>query len=689
MNAISVPLAALTASILCRPRRLALLAIVYSATTAQAQPTTATAQVEEPTASRPRDVDPLMAMVIDAVQENESRYRNLETTTTLTTEYGANEYVYTKRVETSHVVRQDELIHYRGTTEFQRDNTPPFRFERWSAFDGERTRSVEAGNSANIHLGRYEASQVYPPHTWAMMPLWVNIPLSVYLQGTEAVAAHPKTRRVPRPAGTVYEMTKVECEYLGEKMLGDIRCHKIRCQRWSRLTSAPQTHILWLAPERNYLCVKVEAMYAESLRDRSLVEEFREIAPGLWLPSRIKFTTYAPRALPGNSPRADTTQFLNLDNVSVDPAKPTSFFRDIEIPAGIPVFTISAEGTMIGSPMHPTPAEMSSGTTLQEIIANVRLSEALFNHYDSTRSDTYRHGDEENSYLESNLIRTVSSKTTVRNLLTQGKFFREENAARGNERLATSSSQMIVAFDGNWRRQFNNDRFNDRPQLSASLQKGSAGRLSVDRPHLALLENFTDGPSLADYLAGVEAAPRSRGRRQAEYVGDDVINELVCHKLSVDQFAGQSPEPTLSSTIWLARDRNYLPVRHDSYRPARSAKLPDAVSLVLELREGRPGLWFPDRVAIMKLRNFEATGACENRVIVSWRRDQEISSLDLNPNPDPTLFSELNVPQGTDVVILDEQGDVVARRTQPQDGNITITEEEYQELLKNRPARRR
>jgi hypothetical protein len=167
------------------------------------------------------------------------------------------------------------------------------------------------------------------------------------------------------------------------------------------------------------------------------------------------------------------------------------------------------------------------------------------------------------------------------------------------------------------------------------------------------------------------------------------MSGLVCHKIRVNRTPNQSVEPDVSTVLWLARDRNYLPIRREIYTFYRSAKLPAGIAVVDQLREARPGVWFPVRAYRLNLRTVEGTGASENRIIVRIREDLQLAALDLDPKPEPTLFSEINVPQGTDVAILDEQGDVIARRPQPQDGNMSITDEEYQELLKNRPARRR
>ncbi|MEX2316450.1 MAG: hypothetical protein WD669_04810 [Pirellulales bacterium] len=174
--------------------------------------------------------DPLFAMIVEAVQENENRYRNLETVVTHETQRDPAIWSIPKTVETFHTVQQGELTCFRSEVP-QPDGGQP-RVERLSAFDGEQTRTIEYGNSANIHPFRYEPSQLFPRHSWALYQLHVNFPLSIYLQGTAALPTHPKVRRFPVERGSIYEFHKVECEYAGEELLDGLRCHKIRCRRW-------------------------------------------------------------------------------------------------------------------------------------------------------------------------------------------------------------------------------------------------------------------------------------------------------------------------------------------------------------------------------------------------------------------------------------------------------------------------
>ena len=46
-------------------------------------------------------------------------------------------------------------------------------------------------------------------------------------------------------------------------------------------------------------------------------------------------------------------------------------------------------------------------------------------------------------------------------------------------------------------------------------------------------------------------------------------------------------------SLWLARDRNLLPVRHEWHELRVSKTVPTGVFRVSELREIRPALWFP------------------------------------------------------------------------------------------------
>ena len=73
-------------------------------------------------------------------------------------------------LETRHVVLQGDRIFLRKDAHERVLATKAHR-EELSAYDGEQTRTVVAGNCVNIHLGRFEHPDIYPAHSLAAGPL--------------------------------------------------------------------------------------------------------------------------------------------------------------------------------------------------------------------------------------------------------------------------------------------------------------------------------------------------------------------------------------------------------------------------------------------------------------------------------------------------------------------------------------
>src|SRR5262249_11188832 len=140
--------------------------------------------------------------------------------------------------ETRRVVLQGDRVWFRGGSTTRAFNTDG-QWTEFSAYDGERTRSVIAGNCANVHLGRFEHPDVYPAHTVPLIHYQLNFPLSVYLSGTDAIHAHPKYGHFLRESGSVNEFTKVEARVEGEEVVEGLRCLKIRVNRWYYSNDTP------------------------------------------------------------------------------------------------------------------------------------------------------------------------------------------------------------------------------------------------------------------------------------------------------------------------------------------------------------------------------------------------------------------------------------------------------------------
>jgi hypothetical protein len=227
-----------------------------------------------------------------------------------------------------------------------------------------------------------------------MFHLDVNFPLSVYLQGTKALKKHPKVRRYLIEKGARYEFYKVECAFEKEEKVGELQCVKIRCKRWYYTKSPPAIQYLWLAPERNYLCVKAQTMSriagVDLPSNESQVGELREIAPKLCLPMRVSTKYYSYDALREKKLVVGLSRTQTVVKVVTTPQHLLSLFRDVKIPDGVSVFTIGADGRLTDSPSHPSESLEPGRTTLAEIIQHIGANEKLYENIEVSVKAAYR-----------------------------------------------------------------------------------------------------------------------------------------------------------------------------------------------------------------------------------------------------------------------------------------------------------
>ena len=139
--------------------------------------------------------------LIAALRAEEAKYRDVDYSLRLTTRNvdptTGKDRPEIQAQETRRVVLQGNLLWFRGESTTHLFDTV-FQRDELAAYDGEHTRTVYAGNSATIHVGRFEHADIYPPHTIPLCHYRVNFPLSVYLSGADAIYAYPKLAQLPR-----------------------------------------------------------------------------------------------------------------------------------------------------------------------------------------------------------------------------------------------------------------------------------------------------------------------------------------------------------------------------------------------------------------------------------------------------------------------------------------------------------
>src|SRR4051794_5579927 len=106
--------------------------------------------------------DNRLAAIIAAVEAEEAKFRDIEYWAQITArkvdpKVGDGGEMVSE--EKRHVVLQGERIHFRNNA-VRHFAAKKIEREEISAFDGEQTRTVATGNSANVHVGRFE----HPEH---------------------------------------------------------------------------------------------------------------------------------------------------------------------------------------------------------------------------------------------------------------------------------------------------------------------------------------------------------------------------------------------------------------------------------------------------------------------------------------------------------------------------------------------
>jgi peroxiredoxin len=661
--------------------------------------------------AQPKDAaaDERLHQVIEQVRLAEERYRNLETVVRITSQDEVNptdlndRKNVSKSDETSYLLQQGDLFLFKWREVQSFGAGEPTVTEQVAAFDGETTRCVIFGNCANVFAGRHEPPRLYPPHTWCLRTLWVNYPLSVYLQGTEAIKKHPKSFKSPVERGRVFEIAKVEVTYEGDEELDGLKCVKLQARHWNRekvtpqITEAPKVVQLWLARERAYLCAKVDITVGEgfqgTMRNETKVTEWTEIQPGLWLPKQIQTAHYVvPRN--GGDEVVRRREALVLEKASANVKVSPERFAEVKPPKGLPTYKIDRDGLLEDSAVKSAKAPAGDPRELDRLIAELKRQEERYQQYDISTTATYRAL--EGRKLGPGFITSIDE--AERTISLPGKLYCDHiQKSRGTAGfLGTSApgagsasgaasdtvSRTEASWDGEWIRSF--EWYADKSELPAEprsigLQKGGPKGLAAFRPHTAVFSDHRmRAQALSDFLTAEYWDDINKYRFLVEYVSEETVNGLRCAKLRLGSLFGDEKEPKHQFLfVWLARDRNYLAVRSQWVELGRSDLIPTGVAYVDDLREVVPGLWFPYHVVETACDTIGFDGTGSGQVLINWRRERQVESLNLEPDVPEELFTPA-ASSGTWVYVSNESGQHVGRFRHRGNGAPTVGEDKYQ-----------
>ena len=140
------------------------------------------------------------------------------------------------------------------------------------------------------------------------------------------------------------------------------------------------------------------------------------------------------------------------------------------------------------------------------------------------------------------------------------------------------------------------------------------------------------------------------------YICDEDVDLLSCSKIEIETWMkGEDRSKRSMRRIWLAHDRNYLPLRSISYAYSHSKIHPVEECRVVRFSEILKDIWYPMEIQI---RSFDALSLEENKIILSHTKTIITNKVRLNPEYPKSFFRNIDIPKGVTVHIV-KNGDII------------------------------
>jgi hypothetical protein len=284
--------------------------------------------------------------LIENVRANEALYHKIEASTTESYELldpdAKHEGLVKTHSKSTRTVLQGSLLYFRKDQTYQLADGTTRPHNCRMGYDGEYTRRVEE-KLANLIHGPSTHCQLFRPHAWLFSSARVCFPLSVWLTGGKELQNHPN-------AGNYRDGWVQSAVYENEEEVEGLHTVKLRAETRGQTGKLITVRYVWLATDRNYLPVKSEARnvrWSDTLPvevDRAT--DFREIAPGVWLPFHRATVIYSEMKLSEGKMVLGNKTDVTLTMVNLEPNYDMSLFRDIPFPDGAHVYEYK-DGKMI------------------------------------------------------------------------------------------------------------------------------------------------------------------------------------------------------------------------------------------------------------------------------------------------------------------------------------------------------
>ena len=181
------------------------------------------------------------------------------------------------------------------------------------------------------------------------------------------------------------------------------------------------------------------------------------------------------------------------------------------------------------------------------------------------------------------------------------------------------------------------------------------------RPHSALLPWTSSYRRLSDILWPAAAAgPTEAG---VEYLGEDRFGNSDCSVLAIRQ--GPKLARNIKCLLWLAKDRNLIPVRFEEYRAGGNASHTTRNDRQIQ-RAVRRSLVSRHKTRYIFRRNTQPTVG-DGCLFVDQVWDYSVQEVSLNPAAPSEIFSQIVVPEEIVVQYFDKSGHLFSKIPQTAD----------------------
>jgi hypothetical protein len=282
--------------------------------------------------------------IIENIKRNEDLYKNIalqvERTYKLNSDY---QFKSPEDFDVQHTVinkiHQDNKVYYKVDEDSTTVGSTKIKLLEECRYDGVLSRLVrsnEAANLSNKRVDHYYSRWVDPFHVLFEMQL-DELSLSGFLTGG------PELRSVRN-----YSACNLKTSLDSIEFVDGLRCLKLRVVAWRdglKPEDVPAS-FLWVCPERNYLPIRWHWTNDKAMGNAfpeltAEARDFREIAPGLWHPFECTIRLYDHISFKEKHKYIlaceKTFKYLK---VNPDPNYPDEFFRDLEIPDGLPAYIV-------------------------------------------------------------------------------------------------------------------------------------------------------------------------------------------------------------------------------------------------------------------------------------------------------------------------------------------------------------